>query len=195
MDTNETGHVVAMQSGGNAPQIIRDLSVREALEVITRADESVGERLRAAEKRIDLVQEEVVASPDTTVEYYLLQYSRSRTDDLLSLDLEQTDTELHRNRVDDYHRIGGLGSVLLYRDPDFRGGSKFFSVTWPNFKWSPYRFNDAASSGKAWGGNILFQHTWYGGRRLYMVGLPYFEIRNFKEVDFNDMASSFVSLP
>lgn len=97
--------------------------------------------------------------------------------------------------MDEYHRYGRLGSALLYRDRGFTGGSKFFTVTWPNFKWSPYRFNDRASSGKAWGGNILFEHTWYRGRRFFMIGLPYFELDDFNQVEFNDIASSFVSLP
>lgn len=195
MEDDASENVVAFQVGDSKPQIIRELSVRESLDVVSKADPTLGERLKVAEKRIEIARKEVISNPDTTVEYFLLQHSRSKADELLGLDLEGLEEESHRKRVDEYHRIGGIGSALLYRDANFGGGSKFFSVTWPNFKWSPYRFNDTASSGKAWGGNILFQHTWYSGRRLYMVGLPYFEIRDFREVEFTDMASSFVSLP
>jgi hypothetical protein len=137
----------------------------------------------------------VVGDPDMTVEYFLMQRAQSRVGELLSHDLEHLDPKEHRARVDQYHRYAEVGSALLYRDRGFSGGSKFFTATWPNFKWWPYKFNDAASSAKAWGGNILFQHTWYGGRRLYLIGLPYVEFADFDRFEFNDMASSFVSLP
>jgi hypothetical protein len=98
-------------------------------------------------------------------------------------------------RIDEYHRYTTIGSSLLYADAGFGGASKFFSVTWPNMKWWPYRFNDRASSAKAWGGNILFQHTWYHGRKLYLIGLPFVQFDDLSVFGFNDMASSFASLP
>lgn len=193
--SDRDGHVVAIQVGDGKLEIHRDMSVDDAVELTARADDSVGARLKKSEDRLRIIAEEVATDPDRTVEYYLMHYAQSRSDDLLTLDLEDLDPEAHRSRVDEYHRYGHLGSALLYRDKGFSGGSKFFSATWPNFKWSPYRFNDRASSGKAWGGNIVFQHTWYRGRRFYMIGLPYFELDDFDRVEFNDTASSFVSLP
>ncbi|MBG6180611.1 hypothetical protein [Arthrobacter sp. CAN_A1] len=187
--------VVIIQTGDNAPEVHEGLAAGDAIEVVARADEGIGDRLRAAEKRISAVRSEVTGDPDLTVEYFLMQRAQSRVGELLSHDLEHLDPKEHRGRVDQYHRYAEVGSALLYRDRNFSGGSKFFTVTWPNFKWWPYKFNDSASSAKAWGGNILFQHTWYGGRRLYLVGLPYVEFPDFGRFDFNDAASSFVSLP
>src|SRR4051794_23120426 len=156
----DEGHVVAIQIGDHAPEIHTGVSVQDAMKLASRADESLGERLRSVEDRLRMIAEEITPDPDRTVEYFLMQYAQSKGDDLLSLDLETVAVEAHRQRVDEYHRYGRIGSALLYRDTGFSGGSKFFTVTWPNFKWSPYRFNDAASSAKAWGGNIVFEHTW-----------------------------------
>lgn len=189
------GHVVAIQVGDARPEVNRDMAVADCVEVISRADERLGERLRMAEQRLTAIREEIVTDPDMAVEYYLLQRAQSRTDEALSGDLEDFAPEDHRKRVDQYRKYSVIGSALLYRDAGFSGGSKFFTVTWPNFKWWPYKFNDKASSAKAWGGNILFQNTWYGGRRLYLVGLPYVEFDDLSVFDFNDRASSFVSLP
>ncbi|GAA1134416.1 hypothetical protein [Arthrobacter flavus] len=187
--------VVVMQVGDSAPVVHEGVSTGEVVEIVARADEGIAQRLRAAEDRVSAIRSEVVGDADLTVEYFLMQRAQSRGGELLSHDLEHLDPKEHQGRVDQYHRYAEVGSALLYRDRNFSGGSKFFTVTWPNFKWWPYKFNDTASSAKAWGGNILFQHTWYGGRRLYLVGLPYVEFPDLERFDFNDRASSFVSLP
>ncbi|MDR7084279.1 hypothetical protein J2X01_003587 [Arthrobacter ginsengisoli] len=186
---------VVIQVGDSEPEVHDGVSTEEVVDIVARADEGIAQRLKAAEDRVNAIRAEVVGDPDMTVEYFLMQRAQSRVGELLSHDLEHLDPEEHRARVDQYHRYAEVGSALLYRDRDFHGGSKFFTVTWPNFKWWPYKFNDAASSAKAWGGNILFQHTWYGGRRLYLIGLPYVEFPDLGRFEFNDMASSFVSLP
>jgi hypothetical protein len=192
---NDRGHVLAIQVGDATPELHRDMTVADCLDVISRADERQAERLRMAEERLTAVQEEIVTDPDMAVEYYLLQRAQSRTDELLSGDLEDFSPEEQGKRVDQYHKYSMSASALLYRDVNFGGGSKFFTVTWPNFKWAPYKFNDKASSAKSWGLGILFEHTWYGGRRFYMAGLPYVEFRDLGDFAFNDIASSFVSLP
>ena len=186
---------VVIQVGDSEPEVHDGVSTEEVVDIVARADEGIAQRLKAAEDRVNAIRAEVVGNPDMTVEYFLMQRAQSRVGELLSHDLEHLDAEEHRARVDQYHRYAEVGSALLYRDRDFHGGSKFFTVTWPNFKWWPYKFNDAASSAKAWGGNILFQHTWYGGRRLYLIGLPYVEFPDLGRFEFNDIASSFVSLP
>jgi hypothetical protein len=192
---NELGTAVGIQIGDAKPEVYSDLSIDEVASLITKHDARLAERLKAAEERIQAIQDEVVGNPDLTVEYFLLQREQSKADHLFSCDLQDFDPEAHSKRVDQYHRYSGVGSALLYADRGFKGSSKFFSVTWPNFKWWPYKFNDKASSAKAWGGNILFQHTWYGGRPLYLIGLPYVEFSDLGVFGFNDMASSFVSVP
>jgi hypothetical protein len=189
------GDVVAIQVGSADPQVYRDWSVDQCIEAVSKIDERVTASLRATEQRLAAIHREIITDPDVAVEYYMLQRAQSRTDDLLSCDLNDFSPEEQRKRVDQYHRYSALGSALLYRDKNFKGGSKFFSVTWPNFKWWPYKFNDKASSAKAWGANIIFEHTWYRGRRLSLIGVPYVEFPDLGVFDFNDIASSFVSVP
>lgn len=192
---SESSFAVGIQFGDAKPEVHSDLSNDEVIRLVSKADERLAERLKATEERIGAVRKEVIGDPDLTVEYYLLQAAQSKASRLLTCDLQDYEPEEHAKRVDQYHRYSEVGSALLYADREFRGSSKFLSVTWPNFKWWPYKFNDKASSAKAWGANILFQHTWYGGRRLYLIGLPYVEFPDLGVFGFNDMASSFVSIP
>jgi len=189
------GDIVAIQAGNAHPEVYTDWSVDQCIEAVRKVDERIAASLRATEQRLAAIHKEILTDPDKTVEYYLLQRAQSQTDDLLSCDLETLSSDDQRKRVDQYHRYSALGSALLYRDTGFSGGSKFFTVTWPNFKWWPYKFNDVASSAKAWGANIIFEHTWYQGRRLYLIGIPYVEFRNLGDFKFNDIASSFASIP
>jgi hypothetical protein len=189
------GNVVVIQAGDREPEVHEGLSLDSCLELVGRHDDRMAERLKATEARLEAVRTEIAADPDLTVEYFLLQQAHSKAGDLLSCDLRDYPEEQHKARIDQYHRYSEVGSALLYRDKEFRGSSKFFTTTWPNFKWWPYKFNDAASSAKAWGGNILFEHTWYRGRRLYLVGLPYVQFPDLEVFGFNDIASSFASIP
>jgi len=150
----------------------------------------LAEDLRSTEARLKVISQEVMVDPDKTVDYFLVQQAQSRTDEILDLDLDDLAPEQQRRAIDEYHRHSTIGSVLLYSDLDFKGKKKFFAGTWPNFKWWPYKFNDRASSVKAWGLNILFEHTWYRGRRLYLIGHPYMEFVDLRLFDFNDIASS-----
>lgn len=189
------GDVVAIQVGSAEPQVYRDWSVDQCIEAVGKIDERIAASLRVTEQRLAGIHKEIITDPDMAAEYFMLQRAQSQTDHLLSCDLDDFSPEEQRKRVDQYHRYGALGSALLYRDKNFKGGSKFFSVTWPNFKWWPYKFNDKASSAKAWGANIIFEHTWYRGRRLSLIGVPYVEFPDLGVFDFNDIASSFVSVP
>ena len=189
------GDVVAIQVGDTAPTVHKDLSIEQCVEAVSKVDKRLAASLKTTEQRLTAIGKEIATDPDMAVEYYLLQRAQGETDKLLSCDLEDFRPEDQRKRVDQYHRYSTLGSALLYRDTGFGGGSKFFTVTWPNFKWWPYKFNDRASSAKAWGGNILFEHTWYRGRRLYLIGIPYVEFRDLGVFDFNDIASSFAGIP
>jgi hypothetical protein len=188
-------HALAIQVGDKDVQVHEKLSVDDTIDAVNEIDERLAGSLKATEQRLAAVQKEIVTDPDMVVEYFLLHRAQSRIDEQLSSDLESIEPDEHFKRVDQYHRYSTVGSALLYRDINFSGGSKFFSVTWPNFKWWPYKFNDAASSAKAWGGNILFEHTWYGGRRLYLVGIPFVQFPDLHVFEFNDLASSFASIP
>ncbi|MBF2021513.1 MAG: hypothetical protein IGR93_15780 [Hydrococcus sp. C42_A2020_068] len=190
-----TQDTFAIQLQDGKPQIHRDWTVDQFIQYVERADRKVGASLEATENRIAAIQKDVVGNPDIAVEYFMLKQAQSRTDELLNCDLDPLSSEHQRNRVDQYHLYSEVGSALLYRDLRFQGKSKFFTLTWPNFKWPPYKFNDAASSAKVWGAHIVFEHSWYRGRRLYLVGIPYAEFPDFRELDFNDIASSIAGLP
>ena len=195
MTTKIEGHIVALQVGDGKVEVYKNISDDECVRVIAKKAPAIAENLRLTNARISAIHERVLPDPDYLVEYYLLQHAQTQTDKLLNLDLEDMKSDEAQKRIDEYHLYTSIGSTMLYKDVNYGGKSKFFTVTWPNFKWSPYRFNDQASSAKAWGGNILFQHTWYRGRRLYLVGLPFFQHPRFSDFEFNDIASSFVSIP
>jgi hypothetical protein len=191
----QTNDILVIQVGTAEAKVYKDIGDEECLRIIANSSPAMAESLRATNKRLAAVRNEVLENPDKVVDYYQLQAAQAQVDDQVNAEMQNLEDDEQGRRIDEYHRYTTIGSSLLYADAGFHGGSKFFSVTWPNMKWWPYRFNDRASSAKAWGGNILFQHTWYHGRRLYLIGLPFVQFDNLSVFDFNDMASSFVSLP
>jgi len=186
---------LVIQVHDGSPQIWKDIDQNQAFKLIEQHAPTIGGRLKELENRLTNVAKEIIQDPDKTVEYFLLSDAQARTDELLNCDLDSLPRQNQFARIDEYHRYTAIGSAQLYADAGFSGSSKFFSVTWPNFKWKPYRFNDKASSAKAWGVNTLFENTWYRGRTLWLIGLPYVEIPDFKELNFDNIASSFVSAP
>lgn len=187
------GHVLVIQRGDSKPEAHRNISAEQAIDVVSRLDARLAADLRVANERITAITREIITDPDRTVDYYILEYSRSRTAEVLAQDLEDLTPEEQQKRVDEYHRYSTIGSAILYSDVNFGGKSKFFPTTWPKFSLSPYRFNDKASSAKAWGVNILFEHTWYRGRRFFMVGAPFVQFEDLSAFGFNDTASSILS--
>ena len=187
---------LGIQIGSAKPQITKNISVDEVEKIVEKASGELAMRLKISHTRLDAIQKEVTTNADLAVEYFQLKQREASRDELLEADLANYAGDDVIKRIEQYHRYSDVGSVLLYQHENFKGKSKFFTVTWPNFKWPPYCFNDTASSAKAWGANIIFQNTWYGGRRLYLIGLPYFEANDLGQMfDFNDRASSFASIP
>jgi hypothetical protein len=191
----DSGHILVMQRGQSEPEVHKNISADEATNVVSRADEKVAQDLLVANQRITAITRDIITDPDRTVEHYILEYSRTRTAEVLNQDLESLTPEKHKSRIDEYHRYSAMGTAVLYSDSQFKGSWKFFTATWPNFGWSPYRFNDKASSARVWGVNILFEHSWYRGRRLYLIGLPYAQFEDLSAFDFNDKASSILCGP
>lgn len=186
--------ILVIQVGTADAQIHRNVTEEQCLNIVTERDPALANALRSTNARLSAIRREVLTNPDNVVDYYLLQAAQAQADERLNLDLADLSEADQSKRIEEYHRYSSIGSALLYRDINFHGPSKFFTVTWPNMKWRPYRFNDRASSAKAWGGNILFQHTWYGGRRLFLIGIPYVQFADLSVFNFNDIASSFVSI-
>lgn len=185
---------LVIQVGKADAKVYENVTEEQCLKIVTEQDSALANSLRKINDRLSRIQKEILTNPDNVIDYYLLQAAQAKADETLNLDLDDLAEVDQSKRIEQYHLYSSLGSTLLYRDKNYSGKSKFFTTTWPNMKWWPYRFNDQASSAKAWGGNILFQHSWYGGRRLYLVGLPFVQFPDFSEFGFNDIASSFASL-
>jgi hypothetical protein len=189
-----TGHVLAIQVDGKL-EVATDISTADVAKFVERFDSDVSRRLERAEAKHEAVRSEVAGDPNLAVEYFQLRQKEAERDELLTSDLSSLDSDAVLKRVEQYHRYTDVGSALLYQHADYRGSARFCTITWPNFKWPPYCFNDAASSAKAWGVNILFEHSWYRGRKLYLIGLPFVQFPSFEPWHFNDTASSFASIP
>ncbi len=190
----QSGDILIIQVGTADAQIHRNVTEEQCLNILKERNPALANALGPTHARLSAIRREVLTNPDKVIDYYLLQAAQAQADERLNLDLADLSEAEQSKRIEEYHQFTSIGSALLYRDANFGGPSKFFTVTWPNMKWWPYRFNDRASSAKAWGGNILFQHSWYGGRRLYLIGLPYVQFGDLSAFNFNDIASSFVSI-
>lgn len=190
----QNGDTLVIRVGTADAEIYRNVSDEQCLRILSEKSLGLADALRSANARLSAIRSEVLATPDNVVDYYLLQAAQARTDAALNLDIEDLRESDQSRRIEEFHRYSSIGSTLLYDGKNFSGGSKFLTATWPNMKWWPYKFNDRASSAKAWGGNILFQHSWYRGRKLYLIGIPYVQFDDLAIFDFDNTASSFVSL-
>jgi hypothetical protein len=194
VDARRNDHILAIQVGTGEPEIHRDISEDQVLRTVTEKAPALANVIQETTARLSAIRSEVLADPDSVVDYYLLQAAQAKVDESLNLDLEDLSEADQFRSIEALHRYSSIGSALLYDGKNFSGRSKFFTKTWPNMKWWPYRFNDKASSAKVWGFNVLFQHTWYRGRRLYLVGIPFAQFPDLADFDFDNRTSSFVSL-
>lgn len=185
---------LGIQIQGGKLETWNNIEESEVIAIISKRIPTLEPKLREYKARLSAIHQDILTDPDKAVEFHMLAQAQARTDELLNCDLRGLSESEKEARIGQYHRYSSVGSVLLYQHTDFRGSWKFFTATWPNFSWWPYKFNDTVSSGRAWGANILFEHTWYRGRRLWMIGYPYFEIRDFKKFAFNDIASSMMTI-
>jgi hypothetical protein len=180
------GNIIAI-GRGDKHEIVKDVPPKEIEGLCAKHAPEYGYQVRSLHARIDAVRKEVLPDPDLVGEYTQFAMKSAKQDRLLSDDLAGRSPEEIEKRVEQYHKYLGLGSLLLFEHTGYRGSTRFFTVTMPNFKW--VCFNDKGSSAVAWGVNVLFQHSWYGGRRLYLIGFARFP--DLKVFDFNDMASSY----
>lgn len=192
MKPNQSLIDFAIQVEGRKLEVRNNIEEAEALSIVSEEAPQLCEKLARLDTQIKAIQKDIVSDPDNTVEYYMLASAQARADELLNCDLRARTEKEQAERIGQYHRYTSVGSALLYEHASFRGSTKFFSITWPNFKWWPYKFNDRVSSAKVWGINVLFEHTWYRGKRLWLIGYPYAEFSNFKHFGFNDVASSII---
>ncbi|MFW3461901.1 hypothetical protein ACN24K_15115 [Streptomyces microflavus] len=193
MITNrDANHVLALQVGESAdspPEIHTDMAVEECIEIVAKADEATAAKMRTTEARFAEI-EKLVGDPDKVVEFYELQAAGARRDEVLTRKLQNIPHEEQQKLVDAWHLVGDVGSMICYHGYSWSGRGVFFTGTWPNFNWFPYDCNDAASSVKAWGPNVLCEHSWYRGRRFYAIG-TYQEFRDLRDFGFDNLASSY----
>ena len=188
--------VAAFQLGKAKLEIHEDVDHRKLVSLVGDRIPLFAERLRAAEERRERILGEVIPNPDLFAEYVNLQGAQAQVDIMLNRDLDQMAVEDKVAKVDRLHRYMTLGSCILFEHVNCSGAAKWMSTTVPNFVGWPYYFNDKGSSLIAWGLNILFEHTWFGGRRFYFFGSPWtsFRLNNLSAVGFNDTASSYMPL-
>lgn len=186
--------ILVIQLGTSQAETHKGVSEERAISLVAERAPHVADRLRAGIERLAAIRNEVITDPDKVVEYYSLQIAQAQTDIVVNRDLEQFKHEQQVDKVETFHRYTSIGSCLLYDSPGFTGASKFIAATFPNLGWWPYNFDNRATSAVAWGGNILFQNTWYGGRRLYLIGFPVFRSTNLATpFAFDNIASSYLS--
>jgi hypothetical protein len=185
--------IVLIQVGS---QKVEKFSVRgdeQVIALIAKRLPQFTERLRGALERVAIIRREVISNPDKTVEYFEIQRAQAKTDILLNRNLEALTHEERVQQIQIYHRYTSVGSCLLYDAPNFQGYSKYIGATWPNLAWWPYNFNDRASSALVWGTQILYEHTWYGGKRLFMIGYPLIWLYELGAHGLDNRGSSYVS--
>ncbi len=105
------------------------------------------------------------------------------------LSVNSTELFLKATCVDCDHLEGSIfDPSIIYQHINYRGSWRPIATTIPDFRW--IGFNDKASSMIVSGVGILFEHTWYRGRRFYFGGFPYMNFPDFRQFAFNDLASS-----
>lgn len=185
---------LALQVEGKKPVIINDISLKECTRFLEKEYPDAAKRLIEEERRLDIIRSEVIKDPDKVIDFYNLMSGRARTDAYLAKQFTELGYEEIIKSIDEYHRFANLGSVIVWDEYEYHGTAKWLGSIWPNLKWRPYRFNDRASSARAYGGNLLFNRTWFRGDRLVLIGFPYANFPDFRDFGFDNRASSFAAI-
>ncbi|AVZ75814.1 hypothetical protein SLUN_30020 [Streptomyces lunaelactis] len=186
-------HVLALQTNGvSAETQIHEGSVEELIEIVAKVDEETARKMKATEDRLAAIAE-ATSDPNKAVEYYRLQSAQAGLDEFLMRELENHTPEEQQKMVDEWHRTTSVGTMIIYHGYNYAGRGVPFTLTWPNFDWWPFDCNDAGSSVKTWGGNVLFEHSWYRGRRFYAIG-TYLEYPDLRQAGFDNITSSYAAI-
>ncbi|MET7657115.1 hypothetical protein [Streptomyces sp. NPDC005486] len=190
MSEYETQHVLALQRSRESKPEFHEGTHEELVGLIGEVDEQAASRVRTAGRRVDIARS--LAEPSEIVEYYKIQAAKASADEILMRELSNKSPEEQQATIDRWHSITDFGTCVIYHGYSFAGRGVPFSITWPNFDWWPYDCNDAGSSVKAWGVNVLYEHAYYKGRTFYAAGFPYIEIPDLREAGFDNLTSSVV---
>ncbi|WLW57035.1 hypothetical protein [Streptomyces sp. YU58] len=186
----EEENIVVMQVGDRPVRVERGLTAERCREMVSKADVQAAQRMEAVEARLAAVTA-AVADPNRAVEYYQLQLAKARSDEEISLQLEELPSEEHFNLVTELRQNHEIGSTIFYANTKFGGSHKFLGTPWPNLKWWPYKFNDKASSVKNWGVHVACEHHWWKGRKLWLVGVPFVQFEDLGVFGMNDTITSY----
>jgi hypothetical protein len=192
MGTNKGNHVVGLRAKGATESEFHEGTVDEITEIVAVSDPASAAKIQDAERRLAAIAR-VTEDPNKLIELYQFQSARAKADELLARELQRRSPNEHQDLIDEWHQTYSLGTAILYHGYNFTGRAVPFTITWPNFNWWPYDCNDAASSVKGWGVNILFEHAGYRGRRFYTVGI-YSEYPDLRLAGFDNLTSSIIAL-
>ncbi len=79
-----------------------------------------------------------------------------------------------------------IGTVVMCEHEDYGGRwAPFFSVV-PDFR----DFNDMMSSYFIFGTGVFYEHTWFGGRALWVGGVPVYGKKELRSWGWDNIASS-----
>ncbi|MEU1737588.1 hypothetical protein [Streptosporangium sp. NPDC020145] len=166
-------------------------TVEEIVEYVSQTDPASAAKIQSVEARLASLAQ-AASDPDKAVEFYQFQSIRAKADELLARELEKRSPDEHQQLIGEWHQTYSIGTAILYHGYNFTGRAVPFTLTWPNFNWWPYDCNDAASSVKGWGVNVLFEHAGYRGRRFYTVGV-YAEYPDLRLAGFDNLTSSIIA--
>lgn len=188
--STEDENILVIQVGDRPVQVERGLTTKQCREIVSKADVQAAQRMAAVEARVAAVTAAAV-DPNRAVEYYQLQLAKARADEEISLKLEELPSEEHHNLLTELQQHHEIGSTIFYANTKFGGSSRFLGTPWPNLKWWPYKFNDKASSVKNVGVHVAYEHHWWKGRKLWLVGLPFVQFEDLGVFGMNDTITSY----
>lgn len=187
--------ILVFQPNKGELEIHTGLTQRKLTSFLKERVPSSIENFQRMEARVKAIHQSI-SNPDFVTEYFMFKSAQAEADKLLNLDLaNREEVAIKEKRIDEYHRYTSIGSVLLYKHTNYQGSSRFLTITFPDLKVPPLCFNDKASSSKSWGLNVLFEHTWYRGRKVFLISGKdkALNIPDYRRFGFNDKVSSYIS--
>ncbi|MFF4168713.1 hypothetical protein [Streptomyces sp. NPDC001744] len=190
MANKEAQHLLGLRRSRESELEFHEGTREELTDLVAEVDGETAARMRTADERVSAVRS--LSDPNEIVEYYKVQAAKASADEILMRELSNKSPEEQQAIVDRWHGLTDFGTCIIYHGYSFAGRGVPFSITWPNFNWWPYDCNDAGSSVKAWGVNVLWEHSYYRGRSVTLAGFPYAEFPDLRDFGFDNLTSSVV---
>jgi hypothetical protein len=182
-------HVLVIQKGSAKPEVHHSQNEKGCHELVRKLAPELTAKLEVVERRISTLHTEVLKDPDLLIEYYQLVSAQGHEAERINQMLEGLSSDEQIAKIEQYHRYSSIGSAIYWANRGHSGSARWVGA-WPNFNWWPFSFNDRASSAVAWGFHVAFEHSWWRGRRLYLIGLPYVSFDDLSVFGFDNLISS-----